>query len=311
DDRAPQRTVDGRGQLGGPRPSDISEKPLQDAEIGVTNGAQRHPFVTQSDAARQTKTRIFTDQLQVVDSDGAAVEHHSNGRAVLQRVVEQTQVHRVDSAVDEQAVGVRELTCDPQRTTRDRGGEGRQARHEQPNVRVQRHVVKPHGDFRVASRGERNSSRRCNGEARRGSIDFAAQFSATQREGACDLPNAFFTNEQIVDAELVVISRLVERGAARCGKFCDAGQWRTTEVKPGNLLHRNPTAVEVEGKRGAPSDERRRGDPSKRNGAGAFGNGSPYATKLSSVIPPKPIGRRYSPVRWNSPDNVPAIGSYS
>ena len=65
-----------------------------------------------------------------------------------------------------------------------------------------------------------------------------------------------FTNEQVVEPKLVIVSRLIEGGAPRSRKLGDPGQRGSGEAQARDLVDGNPSAVKVEGIRRVPADER-------------------------------------------------------
>ena len=86
--------------------------------------------------------------------------------------------------------------------------------------------MEPERDLRVGLRRQRDAPRAGDRQARRRGVDVAAQLLAAERQRAGDLADAFFGDEQIVDAEPDVVARRVERAAAAGGELGEARQRR-------------------------------------------------------------------------------------
>ena len=66
-------------------------------------------------------------------------------------------------------------------------------------------------------------------QTRRGRFHLEVQELAAQREPAVQLPDAFIAGEQVVDAQLHVVSRLLERAGAAGAELEKARQRRLRE----------------------------------------------------------------------------------
>ena len=108
--RLAQRAVDRRGQLGAAGAAHVAEEALQDAEVGVAGGLQRDPLVAAARPCPTTRSRVSSPtSCSSSIADLLLIERDADRRRVLQRVVEQPHVERVDRAVDEQVIDVGEL----------------------------------------------------------------------------------------------------------------------------------------------------------------------------------------------------------
>ena len=256
EDRLAKRSVDGGGEIGATRSPHVVEEPLKDAEVGVAIGLHGDPLVAQIDEPAEPKVRVHAFEPKLVDLHRAVVERHPDRRRVLERVVEQPHVERVDRAVDEQVVHVGQAARHANRAAGHRRRKGRQTWHERPDVGIERHVVEANGELRLTLRRHRDVTGGGDGEAGRGRVDLAAQLGAAQRQGRGDLADSFFADEQIVDAEPVVVARSVERRAAVRGKFRDSRQWRLRKTESRDALDRNALPVDIERIGRIPPDER-------------------------------------------------------
>ncbi len=176
-------------------------------------------LIVQRDGSADRQPGVLADELQVLDADDVLIEREPDRRRVSHRVVEQPHVEAVDGGVDQQTIDVGQLADDSNRAAGDGGREGRQLRHEQTDVRIERAVVEPERQLGVGLRRQRHAAGAGDRQPRRRRIDFAAQLVAAKRERPGHLPDALLRDEQIVDAEPDVVARNVERAASTGGEL--------------------------------------------------------------------------------------------
>ena len=263
--RLAQRTVDRRGQLRAARAAHVAEESLQDAEIGVAAACSAMRSSRRPTLPDDAQPRVVADQLQlarlstwlIAATAGSAPRCGSRSRtAACRRVSTVPSTSRRSTSASS--------PDDADRSAGDGGRERRQLRHEQPHVRIERAVVEPERELRVGLRRQRDAARAGERQPRRRGVDLAAQLVAAQRERAGDLPDAFFADEQIVDAEPDVVARRVERAAAAGRELGEPDSGARGYASERDLLDRNAPAVGVERVGRIPADERRAGDRRRR-----------------------------------------------
>ena len=240
-----------------PDPRTSRKNALEDAEVRVARHLQPDALVYQTHRAGDAKTRLVSDELEIAESDPALVERQPDRRRVPHRVVEQPHVERVDRALRRQALDVGERARDAYRAARDRSRGRREVRHEQADILIDRAVVKPQANLRVALRIEGDPPGAGHRQPRRRRVDLAAQVRAPERKLAGDLAHGFAGHRQIADAEPVIVTRLVERAVPARRQFHRSGQGPAGVGKERDCAGGNPPAVHVEGVCRIPTDERR------------------------------------------------------
>ena len=219
----------------GPSRASFGKKPCRMPRFASPDRLQRDPLILQPDRAADPQPRVFADQLQLLDANHVLIERQLDRPAVPDRVVEQPHLHAVDGAVDEQVVDVGQLADHADRSARHRGRCTATARHEQAHVRIERAVMEPERQLGVGLRGERDAAGAGDRQARRRDVDFAAQLVAAERERPADLPDRFARHRQIVDPELDVVARRLERAAAAGRELDRAGRAQLRVVEGGDV----------------------------------------------------------------------------
>ncbi len=322
EDRIAERAIDARAQLSPSGPAHIAEEALQDAEVRSSRRLQGNALVGKADTAEHTELCVLANNLEILHGDDAPVEREANRCRILQRVVEQLHLDRIDRRLHQQVVQVGQLADHPNRPAADPGGVLGQTREKQPEVRIERAVVKPERELAVGLRRERDAAGRRERKTRRGGVEVAAELVAAERQRAGHLSDGFVADGEIIHADLEVVAWHLEGAVAGGRELSHPGNRHLLE--PDRLDRstgiRRPSAlneyVESQPMNAAPVmlparskpmsiPLRRMPRPSNRSDAVAFRNGWPYARPSSMVIAPNPRGWRYGPVRCSSPENKP------
>ena len=227
--RLVERTADLRLDRGGAAAAEIAVEALQDAEVGISGCLHRDLVAIERDLSLSLQLGAFAREPELVDLEDVLVQREIDRALVLQSVVEQLQVEALDVRFDDEVIDVRELADDADGAAGDGVRERREARLEEADVRVERRVGEPHRQLRVHLRRQRDAARAGDHETGRGRFHLQRQQLAAQRQPAVQLADAFVAGEQVVDAQLDVVSRLVERAGAGGVELQQARQRRLRE----------------------------------------------------------------------------------
>jgi hypothetical protein len=119
------------------RAPQIRDEALKHREVRIAVGAHVDGPIVQVGDAGDVNLRILTDDAHVHDADGVAIERQANRSGIAQRVVEQAHVEAVDRGVHEQIVDITQIADHTYRSADDGGGERRELRQEQTDVRIE------------------------------------------------------------------------------------------------------------------------------------------------------------------------------
>ncbi len=218
--------ADRRRHLGAARAAQIREHALQHRQVGIAVGAQGHDVFRQIDASGDVDGRAVAGHGEGGDGDDLAVEPDAEFAAVAQFVIEEAQPQVVDGRLDPQRIGRIDGAPDPHAAAAGGRGVGRERGHEHARVGVERGVRQAHRRLDLAGLGERQLPRARSGQARRGDVEAVEHLQPAQRHLRRHLPDALVADEQVEDADLHVVARLVEGAAAGGAEVGKAGQRR-------------------------------------------------------------------------------------
>ena len=262
--RITHRSLERRRQLGATRAADVRHEPLQDAEVGVADGAHHDGFVVEVDGAADVEPRVLADQLHVGDPNGVPIERHPDRQAapgtigivgIADRIVEQARVEPVDRGIDDDAVDVGQLTVDADRAAGERGGVGRQPRLKHAHVRVERGVRHAERQLRGHGVVERDLAAARDRQTGGGRFELQGQQLAVDPDVAHHPADAFVADEEVAEGAADVVARPVERAAA-VGSEIDESRERQRRLRHHvERLDGDVARVEVEGVGAVPPDE--------------------------------------------------------
>ena len=144
-----ERPVDLGPERRPPRAADVLEEERQDAEVAVAGHPDPDPLLLERDAARHLQSRVPPGQLQLLRGQDVVVEREADRAVVLDLVVEQADVELVHRDARRQAVPVRELPDHPHAAAGHGARVGRDARFEQPDVRIEQRPVEAEAEFGI------------------------------------------------------------------------------------------------------------------------------------------------------------------
>ncbi|MEZ5418383.1 MAG: hypothetical protein R2708_13675 [Vicinamibacterales bacterium] len=225
----------------------LRQHTLDDGQVGLAIGAQRHQVALQVDLAGHVDRGAVAGHAEGVQVQHLAVEADRHLAAVAEFVVEQPQPQVVDGRGHVQGVRRVDRAPHPHAAAADRRRIGRQGRHQHPRVGVERGIRQAHRHLDLTGLGEAELSRpRCR-QARRGDVEAVEHGQAAQADLRRHLTDALLADEQVRDVDLDVVAGLVERAAAGGAEVGEAGQRRQgREVGQIERVDRQPAAVGVE-----------------------------------------------------------------
>ena len=238
----------------------IAEESLQDAEVRVARGLDVNRLVLQAEPAVERELRSLTRETEAADLEDVPIERQLDRPIVLHAIVEQFKVELLDIGDDRELVLIGELADDAHRAAAIAvvNGDSRGTK----NRTYGSSDVSPNRTVSSASISGVSAIRPSTFMSRRGEPTSRSSASRSPRRFSLpdNMTDAFVAGEEIVDDELDVVARLVERTDASGVELQAARQRRPRKGDAGQRLDRDARAVGVERVVAVPADIRGAGD---------------------------------------------------
>ena len=200
-------------ERGAARTANTRNEPLEDAEAGITGGAQVNALVVQIGDARNVEPRLVADEPHLRHPYRVPVECNLDRRRVAKAIIEQAQIEAIDDGLDHEFVDVGQLPRHADTAAGDSCRERRNARAERAHVRVERRVGNAERQFGVHVVRHLNAPRTRHRQTRRGRLELHGEHLADDVELTADLTDALVTHEEITHHDAYVVARSLERAA--------------------------------------------------------------------------------------------------
>ena len=239
--------------------------PCSTARFAAPLACSASDLIDQVHRAAEIELGVVTDHLQRIDLQHLVLDAQPDRRLIAQAVVEQPQVHLLDVGVDAQRIRVVELADDANRAAGDRRRERRERRLQDAQVRIERRVGDAERQLRVHFVVQLDAAGARHREARRRRFELVGHQQAAHRQAAGHFADALVAEEQVADAPLDVVARLLERAAAGRGEVERSVQRRVVrETRSASACRRRCRVRRRRTNTCRPSRRRRRRSPSRR-----------------------------------------------